>query len=156
VPAETNMVSQKPLLEKAARDNGFELKAMAANTTAEVADATLALISAHVDAICQIPGNLTAAAFPSIAQHAVRAKVPIFAFQSAQVDQSVLTLARDYSESGRMAGQMAARVMRGEAPAGIPLQAVSSIQIIVNEKAAAAAGLVTPADVRAKAQKTIR
>jgi ABC-type uncharacterized transport system substrate-binding protein len=156
VPAEANMVSQKPLLEQAARENGFELKAVAANTTAEVADATLALLSAHVDAICQIPGNLTAAAFPSIAQHAVRAKVPIFAFQSAQVDQSVLTLARDYSESGRLAGQMAARVMRGESPAQMPLQAVSSILVIVNEKAGAAAGLVTPPDVRAKAQKTIR
>ena len=155
VPAEVNMVSQKAALETAAAQAGFTVKAVPANTSAEVSDATLALLSSHVDAICQISGNLTASAFPSIAQAASRAKVPIFAFQTAQAEASVLTIARDYSESGREAGKVAARVMRGESPSAIPLAGLSSVKVIVNEKAAAAVGLTTPASVRAAAQKVI-
>ncbi len=139
-PAEVNMVSQKDLLEKAARANGFEIKAVAANSTSEVADAALSLVSAHVDAICQIPGNLTVAAFPNIAQVAQRSKVPMFAFQSSQAKHAVLTLARDYYESGRQAAALAARVMRGESPASIPFASVSSTHVIVNQAAARAAG----------------
>jgi putative ABC transport system substrate-binding protein len=155
VPAEVNMVSQKVLLEKAARANGFELKTVAANTSAEIADATLALIGSHIDAICQIPGNLTAAAFPNIAQAAQRARMPIFAFQSSQSDGAVLTLARDYYDSGREAAKQAVRVMRGEPIASIPMMGLSNIKTIVNKKAAARSGLTTPPDIAAKAQKVI-
>ena len=49
-----------------------------------------------MDAICQIPGNLTVAAFPNIAQVARRGRVPVFAFQSSQSTTAVLTIARDY------------------------------------------------------------
>ena len=79
-PAEVNMVSQKAVLEDAARTRGFEVRAVAANSTTEVADAALSLVASHVDAICQIPGNLTVAAFPNIAQVARRGRVPLFAF----------------------------------------------------------------------------
>jgi putative ABC transport system substrate-binding protein len=120
-----------------------------------VADATLALIASGIDVICQIPGNLTAAAFPNIAQVAQRARVPIFSFQSSQADGSVLALARDYYDSGREAAKMAARVMRGETTSSIPLMGIAHIKVIVNRKAAKAAGLTTPPDVLAKADKVI-
>ena len=154
-PAEVNMVFQKDLLEKAARAHGFEIRAVAANSTSEVADAALSLVSSHVDAICQIPGNLTVAAFPNIAQVAKRARVPVFAFQSSQATSAVLTLARDYYESGRLAAGYAARVMRGESPAAIPFTSVKSTHVIVNQAAARAAGLTSPPAVLAKANKVI-
>jgi ABC-type uncharacterized transport system substrate-binding protein len=155
VPAEVNMVYQKELLEKAARAGGFEVMAVAANSTTEVGDAALALVSAHVDAICQIPGNLTVAGFPNIAQVAKRARMPVFAFQSSQATTAVLTLSRDYYESGRQAAALAARVMRGESPGAIPFGSVSSTHIIVNQAAARADGLTTPPAVLAKANKVI-
>ncbi|MGQ0732257.1 MAG: ABC transporter substrate-binding protein [Acidobacteriota bacterium] len=151
VPAEVNMVSQRAVLEAAARAAGMELKAVAANSSSEVADATLALIAGGVDAICQLPGNLTAAAFPSIAEAARRARVPIFAFQSSQARSAVLTLARDYYDSGREAAKQAARVMRGERPSAIPFQGFSKTTTIVNPAAAQALGLTPPAAIRAKA-----
>jgi len=128
---------------------------VAANSTTEVGDAALALVSAHVDAICQIPGNLTVAGFPNIAQVAKRARMPIFAFQSSQAPSAVLTLSRDYYESGRQAAALAARVMRGESPATIPFASVTSSHVIVNQAAARAAGLTTPQSVVAKANKVI-
>jgi ABC-type uncharacterized transport system substrate-binding protein len=154
-PAEVNMVYQKELMEKAAAASGLEVKAVAANSTSEVADAALSLVAAHVDAICQLPGNLTVAAFPSIAQVAMRARVPIFGFQSSQSKAAVLTLARDYFDSGRAAAAIAARVMRGESPAGIPFESVNAIKIIVNRTAARSVGLTSPAAILAKAEKVV-
>jgi len=155
VPAEVNMVVQKEWLEKAARAGGFEVRAVAANSTTEVADAALSLVASHVDAICQIPGNLTVAAFPNIAQVARRAKVPVFAFQSSQSTTAVLTLARDYYETGRQAAHLAARVMRGESPATMPFEPFTRTRVIVNNAAAKAAGLMSPPDIVSKANKVI-
>jgi putative ABC transport system substrate-binding protein len=156
VPAEVNMVSQLEALGRAANEAGLEVRAMAANSTAEVADAALALIANGIDVICQLPGNLTVSAFPSIAQTARQARMPIFAFQSSQAEAgAILTLARDYYDSGREAAALAARVMRGASPAALPLIGFSKTRLIVNPGAAQAAGLTLPADLVARADQVI-
>jgi putative ABC transport system substrate-binding protein len=98
---------------------------------------------------------LTAAAFPNIAQVARRARMPVFAFQSSQSDSAVLTLARDYYDSGREAGKMVGRVMRGESPGSIPLLPLANIKTIVNTRAARETGLTVPPDILASANKVI-
>jgi ABC-type uncharacterized transport system substrate-binding protein len=156
VPAEVNMVSQLAGLRRAGQEAGLEIRAVAANSTAEVADATLALIANGIDVLCQLPGNLTVSAFPSIVQAARQARMPIFAFQSSQAAAgAILTLARDYYDSGREAAVLAARVMRGESPARLPLSGFSGTRLIVNPGAAQAAGLTIPPDLVARADQVI-
>jgi ABC-type uncharacterized transport system substrate-binding protein len=156
VPAEANSVFYKELLEKEAAKSGFELVAVPANTSSEVSDAALALTSRHLDAICQIPGNLTASAFPSVAQAAQRARLPVFAFQTSQVKAGAsLVVGRDYRDSGRQAAALAARVMRGEKPATLPFQAVTRTRLIVNLEAARRAGLNIPASIVAHAAEVV-
>jgi putative ABC transport system substrate-binding protein len=122
-----------------------------------MSEATLALIANHVDVICQLPGNLTVAAFPSIAQVARRSRMPIFAFQSGQVrGGAVAAVARDYYESGREAGRLVVRVMRGESPTSIPFVGISKTKLVLNEPAAREAGLTTPPAVLAKADEVLR
>jgi ABC-type uncharacterized transport system substrate-binding protein len=156
VPAEVNSVFYKELLQKEAAASGFELVAVPANTSSEVSDAALALMSRHLDAICQIPGNLTASAFPSVAQAAQRARLPVFAFQTSQVKAGAsLVVGRDYRDSGRQAAALAARVMRGEKPGTLPFQAVARTRIIVNLEAARRVGLNIPASVVAHAAEVV-
>jgi putative tryptophan/tyrosine transport system substrate-binding protein len=156
VPAEVNMVKQLDVMSKVMREAGLELKVVAANSASEVGDAALALVASHVDAFCQLPGNLTAAAFPSIAQVSKRARVPVFVFQGSQVRSgAVAGLARDYYDSGRASGAIAARVMRGESPATIPFVGYGKTKLVVNVAAARDAGLKTPADILAKADEVI-
>lgn len=156
VPAEVNMVSQLPLMERAVREAGMELKAIAANSAAEVQEAALALVANRVDAICQLPGNLTAAAFPSMAQVARRARVPMFVFQSSQAHAgAVLAVARDYYEGGRASGAVAARVMRGEPPAKIPFIGFSGTKLIVNRAAAHELGVSIPKPVLDRADSVV-
>jgi len=155
-PAEVNMVIQLPLIEKAAHKAGMTIKTIAANSAAEVQEAALALVANRVDAICQIPGNLTAAAFPSVAQAARQARVPMFVFQTSQARAgAVLAVARDYYESGRESGKIAARIIRGESPARIPFAGFAGTKLIVNPNAAREAGLTIPASILAKADEVI-
>ncbi len=156
VPAEINMVTQLAVMERAVREAGLEVKSIAANSAAEVQEAAFALIANHVDAICQLPGNLTAAAFPSIAQAARRARVPMFVYQSSQGRAgAVLAVARDYYESGREAGKVAARVMRGESPGAIPFVGFGGTKLLVNLDAAREAGLTIPPAILEKADEVI-
>ncbi|HET9549842.1 MAG TPA: ABC transporter substrate binding protein, partial [Candidatus Binatia bacterium] len=156
VPAEVNMVYHREQLNEAARKLDFKVVAVAANTSADVADAALALTSQRIDVICQIPGNLTAAAFPSIAAAANKAKLPIFAFQSSQARYgAAVVLARDYGDAGREAGLLAARVMRGENPGKIPFIPYSKTKLVVNTKAARHIGLTIPPSLVKKADEVI-
>ena len=156
VPAEVNSVFYKDRLQESAATAGFQIIAVAANTSSEVADAALALASKRPDAICQIPGNLTAAAFPSIAQAAHRARLPVFAFQTSQVrDGASLVVGRDYHDCGRQAAALAARVMRGEQPGAIPFQAVTRTRVIVNLQAARRVGLTIPQTIVERAAEVV-
>ena len=134
------MVSQLAVMNAVAAA-GLELKTIAANSASGGADAALALV-ARVDAICQLPGNLTAAAFPSIAQVARRARsagvrVPEQPGPRRRRGGRVARLLRERPR----AGAVAARVMRGESPATHAVHRFSGTKLIVNLAAAREVGL---------------
>ncbi|HWW61983.1 MAG TPA: ABC transporter substrate-binding protein [Thermoanaerobaculia bacterium] len=144
-PAETNMVNAKIALDEAAKRGGFEVVYVPAETGTDVPDAAAALMSRDIDAVLQIPGNLTASAFGSISEAARRAHVPIFAFQKSQaIGGAMVVVARDYNDSGRHAAHLAARIMRGENPKKIPLEDFGKTSLIVNLDAARALNVTIP------------
>lgn len=156
VPAEVNTVFHRERMLEVAEARGYSLATVAANTSSEVPDASLSLASMNIDAISQLPGNLTSAAFPSLAQAARRARIPIFAFATSQArGGAVVTVARDYDDGGRESAQMAARIMRGEAIATMPMQEVKTTKISVNLEAARAIGLTLPQALIARADLVI-
>jgi ABC-type uncharacterized transport system substrate-binding protein len=156
VPSEVNTVFNKDQLALAARKMGIELVVVPASTSAELPDAALALCSMKIDAVCQVAGNLTATGFTSIVKAARGARLPAFGFMSSQAAQgAVAVVARDYYDGGKETARLAARVMRGESPASIPLQPLTKTRTILNLAAARAAGLAIPESVLKKADKVI-
>ncbi len=144
-PAETNMVQYKIGLDAAAKRAGFEVVYVPAETATDVPDASAALMSRDIDAVLQIPGNLTASAFGSLSEAARRAHVPIFAFQKSQaIGGAMVVVARDYRDSGRLAAHLAARIMRGENPKNIPLEDFAKTNLVVNLDAARALDITLP------------
>jgi putative tryptophan/tyrosine transport system substrate-binding protein len=144
-PAETNMVQYKLGLDASAKRAGFEVVYVPAETATDVPDASAALMSRDIDAVLQIPGNLTASAFGSLSEAARRAGVPIFAFQKSQaLGGAMVVVARDYRDSGRHAAALAARIMRGENPKNIPLEDFGETNLVVNLDAARALDLTIP------------
>src|SRR3954462_9038307 len=144
-PAETNMVNAKIALDESAKRAGFEVVYVPAETATDVPDASAALMSRDIDAVLQLPGNLTASAFGSIGEAARRSHIPVFAFQKSQaIGGAMVVVARDYRDSGRHAAHLAARIMRGENPARIPLEDFGKTSLIVNLDAARALNLNLP------------
>lgn len=144
-PAETNMVNAKIALDESAKKAGFEVVYVPAETATDVPDASAALMSRDIDAVLQIPGNLTASAFSSIGEAARRSHVPVFAFQKSQaIGGAMVVVARDYKDSGRHAAALAARIMRGENPKKIPLEDFGKTSLIVNLDAARALNITLP------------
>ena len=156
-PAETNMVQYKLSLDEAAKRNGFEVVYVPAETATDVPDAAAALMSRDIDAVLQIPGNLTASAFGSISAAARRSHIPVFAFQKSQaIGGAMVVVARDYIDSGRLAAQLAARIMRGEDPKRIPLQDFGGTNLIVNLDAARALDITLSPSLVRSAKEVIR
>jgi putative ABC transport system substrate-binding protein len=91
-----------------------------------------------------------------VQQAAVRARLPIFAFQSSQAHGgAIVTLSRDYRDAGRQSAALAVRVMKGEKPATLPFQAVSRTRLIVNPDAARRIGIALPPALVAKADEVV-
>lgn len=155
-PAETNMVIAKGMLDESAKRNGYEVVYVAAETATDVPDAAAALMSRDIDAVMQLPGNLTASAFSSIGEAARRAGIPVFAFQKSQaLKGAMVVVARDYQDSGRHAALLAARVIRGENPGRIPLEDFGKTRLIVNLDAARALDIQLPPPLIRAAKEVI-
>ena len=156
VPSEVNTVFHRDRLVEAGKRMGIEVISVAAETSAEVSDAAAALCSKKIDAICQVPGNIPAAAFPRIAKAAQAVRMPLFASQRSQALAGAgIVVTRDYHEAGEMAAVVAARIMRGESPANIPFQSMTKTRIIINPKGAAACGMQIPPSLAARAERLL-
>jgi ABC-type uncharacterized transport system substrate-binding protein len=136
-PGEANSVNNLSEFRKYTGMAGIELLAIPVNSTTEVADATLSMVSAKPDLVCQIIDNLTASSFSNIVRVCDEKKIPVFGFVSEQADKgAVLVLSRDYVQAGRDAVRMAEKIFNGEPPADIPFEFVSRTDIILNRSAA--------------------
>src|SRR5215467_6979060 len=135
VPSEVNSVYNVERVRQLAEQHGFELISVAVNSSSEVSDAALALLAQPIDAVCQVPSNVTITGFASLALPAQRAHIPVFGFLSADADNgAIAVVARDYYESCKEAGLLAVRILRGADPATIPFHEVASDKLLVNPK----------------------
>jgi len=156
VPSETNSVFVKDTLVKEASKAGIEVVTAPVSSTSEVLDAAISLTTRNIDIFCQIADNTSSSSFPSIIEAARRARLPLFCFSSKQAQQgAILSIANDYFDNGIEAGEVAARVIRGENPASIPYSGTKKIAIAVNLAAAKAVGFSLPDSLLKKADEII-
>ena len=155
-PAEANSAYSHGLLVKAAAKAGYELVSLPISSPAEVHDASAAICAHGIDLICLPNSNLAGSCYPSIAKAARRAKLPVFGFLGTIAPQgAVVVLTRDYHAMAFDAGQLAARVIRGESPANIPLHQVQKNRLLVNPAAAKACGLTLPESLIRSADEVV-
>ena len=155
-PTEVNSVYSHELLVKAARRANYELISLGVNSPSEAPDVTQSLCGQQIDLICLPNSNLAGSSFPTIVQSAKKAKIPVFGFLGSMASQgAVVVLTRDYRDMGIDSGLIAARVMRGEKPAAIPLHQSRKNKLLLNATAAKAAGLTFPDDLLKSADRVI-
>ncbi len=153
-PAETNSVDLKDSLEALCKKHGIVLDAVAANSSAEFADAALSLASRKIDAIVQISDNLSSAGFTALAKAARQAKKPLFSLNSTTVPMgAAVALGRDYHDAGITTVHLLERVMNGESTADIPFTLPPRTVLVVSPANAKAVDMEIPDDLLKQATK---
>ena len=156
-PAEPNSVFMKDAFVKVAKDAGLELVPLPSQTSSDIPSSAQALASEPIDAICQIDDNLHDTGFPSLAEAAKRARMPLFAFAAklAEDKGAALAVACDYEDVGEDLAGLAVRVMHGENPADIPFQPSRKSRLVINLRNAKLYGMTIPEDLIKRADHVI-
>ena len=155
-PGEINSVRYQEELTRTAQQRGVEVDLVPVSASSEIADAALSLVSRRPQAIAQIVDNLTSPGFPTMVEAARNGGVPIFGFEATMAQQgAVAAVSRDYTQAGRDSAGFVLRILKGESPAGIPIQLVSRTLLVLNPEAAQLFGLRFSPELLGKADLVI-
>ena len=151
--SEPNSVSAIAEYKEKAGNYGFTIEAIGVADQASVTQAADTLINKKVDCITNLTDNNVVGVLPSILEKTNAAGIPVYGSEIEQVKKGCVASAGiDYVELGKMAGKLAAQILKGEAKASdIPYEIVTEYSTYINSDAASAMGITVPSDVAAKA-----
>ena len=151
--SEPNSVSAIAEYQEKAPDFGFEIDAIGVTAQSEVTQAADTLISHKVDCISNLTDNNVVGVLAAVLEKTNEAGIPIYGSEVEQVKLGCVAAAGiDYIQLGKQTGQMAAKVLRGEAACqDLPYETISEYGIYVNSEALDAMGIVLPDAVAQKA-----
>lgn len=153
--AEPNSVIQVNIAKEAAEKLGLKILEATVANASEVYQAVQTL-AGKVDAIYTPTDNTVASAISAIVKVANDENIPIIGAERGHVDGGALaTLGIDYYLLGKQTGLVAAKVLNGEDPAGIPIEGSKDLKLIINKKSAEILGLVIPEQVLSRADEVI-
>ncbi|WP_269543083.1 ABC transporter substrate-binding protein [Cerasicoccus fimbriatus] len=153
-PNEANSENSKKIFEAECKARGIVLETVAVNSSAELADAALALMSKSIDAVVQIPDNLSSAGFTAISAAAEKTQTPLLSMNSVTVDMgAAYAIGRDYYEAGFETGQTMLQVIAGEDTAKIPFRVSPQILTAASQKNAEELGMILPPALLQSAEK---
>ena len=154
-PGEANAVSLVEALKKMAPDAGFEIVESNATKTSEVQGAARALVG-KADAIYVPTDNTIVSALEAAVKVATENKLPLFSGDTDSVTRgAIAAVGFNYFDIGKQTGAVVAAVLKGAAPADIPVKVAAGTDLVVNPKAAEAMGVTIPEAVIKRATKVV-
>lgn len=156
-PAEANSVDLKESFEKLCKERGLTLECVAVNTSSDLSDASLSLVSRPIDAIVQISDNLSSTGFNAISKAARQTQKPLISLNSTTVPLGApIALGRDYHNCGEVTVEMLERVIRGEDPSKMPFVLPPRVFYSASPSNAAAVGMTLPPELLKEMGKVIK
>ena len=154
--SEVNSEVQAKQAEEIAMELGWEVRLgtiTSVNDIEQVANS----MAGKVDAFYAPTDNTIASAMPNLAKVAEEKKIPVICGAPEMISAGGLaTIGLDYYKLGRQTGEMAVRVLKGEAvPAEMPIESLTDTDLIVNLDFAKAIGYTFPQEILDKATKII-
>lgn len=142
---EVNSVVQVEMVKEVAKDLGLEIVEAVATSTSEVDQAAKSLVG-KVDAIYVPTDNVAVTALEAIVQVAENNSILLVSAEKDSVNRgTVATIGLDYYKLGRQTGEMALKIIAGEAkPQDMPVEVQEQNDVIINLKAAKALNVSIP------------
>ncbi len=154
-PGEKN--SETQLKEIQAVQNETQIKVIPVPlTNKETVSSIISEVTGAADAIYLSGSNVVGEMAATIVDVATKAKVVTVAHLDDLVDKgALLGVCADPSAVGRLAGEKAAKVLKGAKPSSIPIEPLKKLEVIVNMKTAKAGGFQIPPAFMQSVTKTI-
>lgn len=139
---EQNSVAQVEQVKEAAKEAGITIEEASASNSSEVKQAAESLAS-KVDAFYIITDNTVVSALESVIDVGETNEIPVIVGELDSVARGGLAAyGFEYKDIGYEAGEMAAKILKGEAtPAELAAQYPQNLKLVVNKKAADALGI---------------
>jgi putative ABC transport system substrate-binding protein len=151
--SEANSVYSVGVYEEKAADYGFAIETVGVLEQSEVTQAIDTLLSKGVDCISNLTDNTVVGVLPAILEKTNEAGVPVYGSEIEQMKLGCVAGAGlDYVKLGVQTGQMAAKILRGEAVCqDLPYEVIENYDLYINSEALDAMGLAIPDAVSANA-----
>lgn len=154
--SEINSQIQVEIAKAAAAELGLDLELAVATNTNEVMQAAKSLVG-KVDAYYLPTDNTVISALASVITVAEENKIPVFSGETESVENGALaTIGINYRNLGKITGEMAARILKGESPQNMAVQTLPGTDIVINKATAERIGIEIPEEVMAKATSIIK
>jgi putative tryptophan/tyrosine transport system substrate-binding protein len=155
-PAGANAETQLRDMQAAARVLGVQLPILHATTDRDLESIFAAWTQMRAGALVIGPNNFFFSRTEQIAALALRYAVPtIFQYRDFVAAGGLMSYGAGTGEAWRLAGVYAARILKGDKPADLPVQQATKIELIINMKTAKALGLTFPITLLGRADEVI-
>jgi len=146
--SEANSVKVISVARDIFKKRGISLEEVTATNTSEVFQSAQVACYRNVQALWVTGDNTALQSFDAIVKATTSAKLPLIINDPEFTSRGALAcVGVGWYPSGKAGGVLAARVLRGENPAGIPFQEVAEQKLVINQQAATRLGIVFPPEV---------
>ncbi len=151
--SEANSVYSVGVYEEKSAQYGLTIEAVGVTAQSEVTQAVDTLISRGVDCLSNLTDNNVVGVLPAILEKTNEAGIPVYGSEIEQMKLGCVAGAGlDYIKLGIQTGQMAAKVLRGEAACqDLPYEVIENFDLYINSEALDAMGILIPENVSSTA-----
>jgi putative tryptophan/tyrosine transport system substrate-binding protein len=142
--------------QAAARRLGLELKTVHAVTERDLDQVFGTFAQLRVGALLIGTNALFNNRSEKLAELALRYKMPaVYQYREFAVAGGLMSYGSSYTDSYRLTGIYAGRILKGEKPGDLPVQQSTKVELILNLKTAKALGLTVPLTLLGRADEVI-
>jgi len=143
-------------IQSAARSFGLKVHVLHASTESEIEKAFTALSELHASALVIGSDTFFTTQSAQLATLMVRNAVPaIYQYREFPAAGGLMSYGASLTDSYRLVGVYAGRILKGDKPADLPVQQSSKVELIINLKAAKTLGLTIPLTLLGRADEVI-
>lgn len=150
--SEPNSLIQVELAKEAAAELGIEIVTQSIATLNDVKTMATALVSKDVDAVYLPTDNNIASAISAVTSVTNEAGIPTICGEEGMLNGGgIITLGINYKNLGKITGDMAARVLKGEDISKMSVEGLKNFTLVINRKQAQESGITIPEELLSKA-----